>query len=103
MSIAKHPVFWLGIALSLPTAATALDDDSRAFMLAASCTACHGPDGQSPGAIPPLHGKSRRFIAMALQDYRSGDSIGTVMNRIAKGYTDEEIQLIAAYYGDQKP
>lgn len=102
MTIVKHPVLWLGALLAL-CAAAAAQDDPRAYMLAASCTACHGPDGRSPGAIPPLHGKSRRFIETALQEFRSDDSVGTVMNRIAKGYTDEEIQLIAAYYGGKKP
>ncbi len=38
----------------------------------------------------------------AMQDFRSGARAGTVMDRIAKGFTDEEIQAIAAWYAAQK-
>lgn len=81
------------------TFAQASGQDLRAYMLASSCAACHGPDGDSPGAIPPLRGKSPKFIALALQEFRSGASDSTVMGRMAKGYSDEEIALIAEWYG----
>ena len=35
-----------------------------------------------------------------MQDFRSGARAGTVMDRIAKGFTDAEIQAIAAWYAD---
>ena len=38
----------------------------------------------------------------AMQDFRSGQRAGTVMDRIAKGFTDEEIAAIAAWYAAQK-
>lgn len=83
----------------LPQAAA---DDPRVFMLAGSCAACHGPDGDSPGAIPPLRGKSAQFIEMALREYKTGTSSATVMGRLARGYSDEEIRLIAAYFAGLK-
>jgi sulfide dehydrogenase cytochrome subunit len=37
-----------------------------------------------------------------LQEFRSGQRAATVMDRIAKGFTDDEIQAIAAWYAAQK-
>ena len=49
-----------------------------------------------------LAGLDRQAIASALLAFRSGQRPATVMNRIAKGFTDEEIQAIAAWYAAQK-
>ncbi|MDH5649818.1 MAG: c-type cytochrome [Gammaproteobacteria bacterium] len=73
-----------------------------ASMLANSCAGCHGTDGHSPGAIPAIAGKSTEFIETALKDFRSGNKASTVMERHAKGYTDEEIKLLAEYFASQK-
>ena len=71
---------------------------SQGGMLSASCAGCHGTDGRSPGAIPDISGKSAEFIRTALQEFRSGERSSTVMGRHAKGYTDEEMRLIAEYF-----
>jgi len=71
-------------------------------MLSASCAGCHGTDGHSPGAIPDISGKSADFIRISMQEFRSGERESTVMGRQAKGYSDEEIRLIAEYFGKRK-
>jgi len=86
-----------GLILTSITIAHA-DGISRGAMLSNSCAACHGTDGNSPGAIPSIHGKSAEFISSSLRDYRSGKRPSTVMSRHAKGYTDEEIELIGKYF-----
>jgi len=48
--------------------------------------------------VPRLTGLDRAAILRAMQEFRSGQRAGTVMDRIAKGFTDEEIQAIAAWY-----
>jgi len=73
-------------------------DITAGAMLSNSCSACHGTDGKSPGAIPGIYGKSADFISQALTDFRNGSRKSTVMGRHAKGYTDEEIKLIADYF-----
>ena len=75
---------------------------SQGAMLSNSCAACHGTDGNSPGAIPTLHGKSADFIERALKGFRSGERESTVMGRHATGYSDEEIALIADYFAGLK-
>jgi sulfide dehydrogenase cytochrome subunit len=85
------------ILLSFGPAAAA-EELSQGGMLSASCAGCHGTDGRSPGAIPDISGKSAEFIRTALEEFRSGKRPSTVMGRHAKGYTDEEMRLIAAYF-----
>jgi len=70
---------------------------SRGSILSGSCFSCHGPDGHSPGSIPSLAGKPADYIQKALKDFASGARPSTVMGRHAKGYTDEEIEIIAKY------
>jgi cytochrome c553 len=52
--------------------------------------------------VPPLKGRSQTDIADAMIDYKSGKRAGTIMDRIAKGFSDEEIRAIAAWYAGQK-
>jgi cytochrome c553 len=52
--------------------------------------------------VARLAGRDRAEIVKAMQDFRSGVRSATVMDRIAKGFTDAEIQAIAAWYADQK-
>ena len=47
-------------------------------------------------------GHDRAAIVRAMQEFRSGQRAGTVMDRIAKGFTDDEIQAIAAWFAAQK-
>jgi cytochrome c553 len=37
-----------------------------------------------------------------LSDFKSGAKPATIMHQIAKGYTDEQLDLIAAYFAVQK-
>ena len=75
---------------------------TQGAMLGNSCAGCHGTGGRSPGAIPSINGKTAQFISQSLMDFRSGKRPATVMGRHAKGYSDEEIKLIAEYFSSQK-
>ena len=81
-----------------PVSAFAAD---KGIVLAFSCASCHGTNGASPGSIPRIQGRSAEYIEKAMLQYKAGERPATVMNRIAKGYTDEEIKLLSAYLGNQ--
>jgi sulfide dehydrogenase cytochrome subunit len=68
-----------------------------------ACSACHGPRGISEGAIPSIHDLPAKQIESALRAYRAEKRTGTIMNRIAKGYTDNQIAAIAQYFANLKP
>ena len=72
----------------------------RGQILALSCSGCHGTDGKSASIIPSIYGKTTGYIESALRDFKSGARTSTVMSRHAKGYTDDEIHLIAEYFGN---
>jgi len=92
----------LSLTLLIPSSTVYAANISQGAMLSNSCSACHGTDGKSPGAIPSINGKSARFINQALTEFRSGYRASTVMGRHAKGYTDKEIKLIADYFANLK-
>ena len=65
---------------------------------AAACSGCHPTSARVTSPVPRLAGLDRAAIVRAMRDFRSGTRAATVMDRIAKGFTDEEIQAIAAWY-----
>ena len=78
-------------------------DANLARNLAATCANCHGTNGQARGDMKPLAGVSADKILAALADYKSGNQPATIMHQISKGYTDEQVKLIAAYFAAQQP
>ncbi|MGE5477960.1 MAG: c-type cytochrome [Bacteroidales bacterium] len=99
----------LPIALGLVLAAPALAADpsapvsGSAAFLASNCFNCHGTDGKTTQAIPPLAGLEAGYIAEALKEYKDGSREATIMHQLAKGYTEEEIALISKYFATQQP
>jgi sulfide dehydrogenase cytochrome subunit len=96
------------VALGLTTGAFAADapelmSGASARMLSETCAGCHGTDGASAGpAIPTLGGMNGEYFVELMQGYKEGDIYGTIMDRIAKGYTDEEIALMGTFFARQK-
>lgn len=76
-------------------------DANLARNLAATCANCHGTNGAARGDMKPLGGVSAEKILAAIADYKSGAQPATIMHQIAKGYTDEQMKLIAAYFAAQ--
>lgn len=72
--------------------------------LAATCANCHGTNGNTVGGtLTPLAGMRQESIVASMQAFKNGSRPATVMHQLAKGYTDEQIQLIAAHFAAQKP
>ena len=68
--------------------------------LAATCANCHGTDGRAVAgeAMPRLAGQPREALAASLRAFRDGSRPATVMHQLAKGYSNEEIDALAAYF-----
>ncbi len=82
--------------------ATAPDPLRAGAYLAANCANCHGTAGQATSALPGLAGMPREGFIQAMKDYREGKRNPTIMHQLAKGYTDEQIALMAEYFARQK-
>lgn len=70
--------------------------------LAAACANCHGTNGNARGGMRPLAGMPADKMVAMLADFRSGSQPATIMHQIAKGYTEEQSRLIAAYFAAQQ-
>jgi cytochrome c553 len=90
-------------AALLCAAPAALAQDSNARNLAAGCAICHGTQGKpAPGApLIPLAGLPRDHIATQMRAFRDGKRPATVMHQIAKGYSDAQIDALAAWFAAQ--
>ena len=62
-----------------------------------NCFTCHGPEAHSPASMPTLNGKPATYILRRLREFREGRGSPIIMDRIAKGYTDDELTRIADY------
>jgi cytochrome c553 len=69
---------------------------------AAGCSGCHATNAAAQTPVPKIYGRSADEIVAAMAAFRSGQRPSTVMGRIAKGYTDDEIRPIAAWLATQK-
>ena len=76
-------------------------DSPSAAVLANTCFSCHGPDGKSAGAMPTLAGKSREYLSQTMMEFRNGERESTVMARIMKGFSNEEIKAMADLLGEE--
>jgi len=70
-------------------------------VLAASCAACHGTNGNSVGGTPVLSGLHPEHFSSQMQAFKSGQRASTVMHRHARGLTDSEIVQLAEYFYKQ--
>jgi sulfide dehydrogenase cytochrome subunit len=68
---------------------------------ATSCTGCHAAGRSVDTTVPRLVGRNPADLVAALQGFKSGQRPATVMDRLAKGFSDEELRAIAAWFGAQ--
>ena len=87
----------LAAVAGLASAAGPAFAQSDAELLASNCFACHGPRGMSGTDIPKLSDVSKDKIVDSFKKFRTDALTSTIMNRIAKGYTDEQVEAIATY------
>lgn len=84
----------LGLLLvTLPALAALPGDGER---MAATCGACHGTKGASPGShIPVIGGQGAAYLRQVMAGYRDGTRPGGVMANLAKGYSDKQLAEIS--------
>lgn len=73
------------------------------LMLVNTCVGCHGPNGSSLGpATPSIAEMPKSAFIQAMQDIKANKRSTTIMGRIARGYTDKEIEMMADFFSKQK-
>ena len=69
---------------------------------AAACSGCHPANSAVETSVPVLAGRKAEDIVAQMRAFRSGQRQATVMDRIAKGYSDPEVEAIAEWYEAQR-
>jgi cytochrome subunit of sulfide dehydrogenase len=85
----------LGLAAALPVQAA----ETRGQLLAGGCAGCHGVNGQGSHGVPAIAQTQTRaeFLAM-MAAFRANERANTIMGRVSRGYSEDEIALLAAHY-----
>jgi cytochrome c553 len=95
-SISILTAAFIGSGLALPASA---QDANLGRNLAAGCVTCHGKNATGTGT---LDGMPRNQIVQTMQDFKSGARSATLMHQLAKGYTEQQVELLAEYFSQQK-
>ena len=90
---------WLGAA---GLAQAQAPDPLHVRSWAASCAACHGTDGRAQPGMASLAGASKDDMVKKMLDFKAGRRPATIMHQLAKGYSDDQIEAISAYFAAQK-
>jgi cytochrome c553 len=91
----------IGVATVVASAVPALAA-SAAPPGAASCSGCHAVGTTAATSVSRLYGRDANEVMTAMTGFRDGSLPATVMNRIAKGFSDDELRAIAAWLAAQK-
>jgi sulfide dehydrogenase cytochrome subunit len=84
------------MVLALPAAA------EEGFRVSQTCAGCHGTNGAAPGhTIPIIGGQDAAYLAKAMRAYKSGGRGYYVMNIIAAGFDDAQVEAMAGWFAGQ--
>ena len=94
----------IAVTAALAAAAFSATAQENGRNLAAACAICHGTQGKPPAGAPviPLAGLPREHIASQMRAFRDGQRPATVMHQIANGYSEAQIDAMAAWFASQK-
>lgn len=96
----ENLIAWLGTYAEVQDQATI--ETAAGLEQVVACVACHGAEGEAVVPQPPtLAGQHPDYLARALKHYRDGDRPGNVMSAFALNLSDEDIELLATFYGSQ--
>lgn len=83
-------------------AAPALAQSSQPPLIAQACVGCHGQAGAGRGSVPKIAGFGRAAFIAQWTAFRGSQRPATIMNRVATGYTDAEVAILADYFASLK-
>lgn len=98
----KTSLKWLAATALALGALGAQAQVAQVKVWAAACANCHGTDGRAQPGMESLAGKDKDEMLQKLLDFKSGRKPATLMHQLSKGYTDEQLAEISAYFAAQK-
>lgn len=92
----------VALAIGLSFSAATQAGGVSGSMLGNTCSGCHGVSGASAAeTMPTIGGQSKAYLEATMKQYRDGSRASTIMGRIAKGYNDEQISAMSAFFAKQ--
>ena len=86
------------LIVALGSAGSAWADQPHTPLIAQGCAGCHGQSGAGEGEVPALAGYDRAAFIEVWNQFRADERPATIMNRIARGYTEAEVEALADYF-----
>jgi sulfide dehydrogenase cytochrome subunit len=81
----------------LAAGGVAAQDGPSGQAMVQTCYVCHGPEGRSAEGMPALMHGQKEFVVRQMVEFKTDRRPATIMNRVAKSYSDEQIAAIADY------
>lgn len=100
MKISVRTALVLGLVTA--SAAVMAETPLQVRSLAASCANCHGTNGAAQPGMESLAGKPKEDLLKKMLDFKTGKKPATLMHQLSKGYTDEQLEQLAAYFAALK-
>jgi cytochrome c553 len=95
----KIPVMVVLVAgLAVASASVFAASSPQMNGLASSCANCHGTSGIAQPGMESLAGKPKDDLLKKMMDFKSGKKPATIMHQLSKGYTDEQLEQLAAHF-----
>jgi cytochrome c553 len=100
--IRAAPVVACAALLASVFAAPAGAQGPQPPLIAQACIGCHGQVGAGAGSVPKIAGYNRDLFIAQWAAFRAKQRPATIMDRVATGYTDAEVALLADYFSKLK-
>lgn len=71
-------------------------------LIAQACSGCHGQAGAGSGSVPKIAGYNRDLFIAQWAAFRTKQRPATIMDRVATGYSDAEVTVLADYFSKLK-
>jgi cytochrome subunit of sulfide dehydrogenase len=98
----EQSIKWLAAGALCLAAVGAQAQVNQVRVWAAACANCHGTEGRAQPGMESLAGKDKAELLQKMLDYKTGRKPATIMHQLSKGYSDEQLEQIAAYFAAQK-
>lgn len=96
----RMPLFSLVLAATLAVSPV-LSAQPPHSVLANACAGCHGTNGVGAPHMPMLAGLNEEYLRKVMKQYKTGERPSTIMGRLMRAYTDEEIDAMATFFAAQ--
>lgn len=94
--------FIMTLALAAATSGAWAADPLQVRSMVAGCANCHGTSGVAQDGMDSLAGQKKEDLQKKMMDFKTGKKPATVMHQLSKGYSDEQIEQLAAYFAALK-